>query len=78
MLNSYYRILGEPLSNIVLLSASNIRTMLATFVICLFCFRSLIVRLETIDPRKMKHEEKLAFWINVHNALVMHVMNFIS
>ena len=23
----------------------------------------------------MKHEEKLAFWINVHNALVMHVKN---
>lgn len=36
------------------------------------CFRSLIGQLEGIDPRKMKHEEKLAFWINVHNALVMH------
>ncbi|XP_022844826.1 uncharacterized protein LOC111367936 isoform X1 [Olea europaea var. sylvestris] len=35
-------------------------------------FRSLISRLEVIDPRKMSHEEKLAFWINVHNALVMH------
>ncbi|GAB2282531.1 hypothetical protein Dimus_017072 [Dionaea muscipula] len=35
-------------------------------------FRSLIGRLQEIDPRKMKHEEKLAFWINVHNALVMH------
>ncbi|GFP80979.1 hypothetical protein PHJA_000241200 [Phtheirospermum japonicum] len=35
-------------------------------------FRSLISRLEEIDPRKMTHEEKLAFWINVHNALVMH------
>ncbi|KZV53180.1 hypothetical protein F511_29910 [Dorcoceras hygrometricum] len=32
-------------------------------------FRSLISRLETIDPRKLAHEEKLAFWINVHNAL---------
>lgn len=36
--------------------------------------RSLISRLETVDPRKMKHEEKLAFWVNVHNALVMHVI----
>ncbi|KAI8535468.1 hypothetical protein RHMOL_Rhmol10G0176700 [Rhododendron molle] len=36
------------------------------------CFRSLIGQLEGVDPRKMKHEEKLAFWINVHNALVMH------
>ncbi|KAG8384502.1 hypothetical protein BUALT_Bualt04G0124600 [Buddleja alternifolia] len=35
-------------------------------------FRSLISRLEEINPRKMTHEEKLAFWINVHNALVMH------
>ncbi|KAJ4715014.1 Ternary complex factor MIP1, leucine-zipper [Melia azedarach] len=35
-------------------------------------FRSLISRLEAVDPRKLKHEEKLAFWINIHNALVMH------
>ncbi|TQD76720.1 hypothetical protein C1H46_037754 [Malus baccata] len=35
-------------------------------------FRSLIHRLEGVDLRKMKHEEKLAFWINVHNTLVMH------
>ncbi|KAH9711603.1 hypothetical protein KPL71_019805 [Citrus sinensis] len=35
-------------------------------------FKSLISRLETVYPRKLKHEEKLAFWINVHNALVMH------
>ncbi|CAK7329753.1 unnamed protein product [Dovyalis caffra] len=35
-------------------------------------FRSLVSQLEGVNPRKMKHEEKLAFWINVHNALVMH------
>lgn len=35
-------------------------------------FRSLVSRLEKVDFRRMKHEEKLAFWINVHNALVMH------
>ncbi|XP_075501320.1 uncharacterized protein LOC142539628 isoform X1 [Primulina tabacum] len=35
-------------------------------------FRSLISRLEEIDPGKLTHEEKLAFWINIHNALVMH------
>ncbi|CAL5384272.1 unnamed protein product [Camellia sinensis] len=34
--------------------------------------RSLVKSLEKIDPRKMKREEKLAFWINIHNALVMH------
>ncbi|KAK9667415.1 hypothetical protein RND81_14G254600 [Saponaria officinalis] len=35
-------------------------------------FSSQVRRLEQINPRKLKHEEKLAFWINVHNALVMH------
>lgn len=35
-------------------------------------FRFLISRLEEIDPKKMTHSEKLAFWINVHNALMMH------
>ncbi|CAI8609182.1 unnamed protein product [Vicia faba] len=35
-------------------------------------FRSLIGQLEEVDPGKLKPDEKLAFWINVHNALVMH------
>lgn len=35
-------------------------------------YRSLICRLEEVDPRKLRHEEKVAFWINIHNALVMH------
>ncbi|XP_023544960.1 uncharacterized protein LOC111804400 isoform X1 [Cucurbita pepo subsp. pepo] len=35
-------------------------------------FRSLISKLEEVDPRKLNHEEKLAFWINVHNSLMMH------
>ncbi|MQM13162.1 hypothetical protein Taro_046086 [Colocasia esculenta] len=35
-------------------------------------FRALIGQLEVVDPTKMEHEEKLAFWINIHNALVMH------
>lgn len=35
-------------------------------------FRSLVSRLEGVNPGKMTHDEKLAFWINVHNALVMH------
>ncbi|KAJ4963846.1 hypothetical protein NE237_023785 [Protea cynaroides] len=35
-------------------------------------FRSLVERLEKVDPNKMKREEKLAFWINIHNSLVMH------
>lgn len=35
-------------------------------------FRLLINNLEKVDTMKMTHEEKLAFWINIHNALVMH------
>ncbi|XP_031401548.1 uncharacterized protein LOC116211348 isoform X2 [Punica granatum] len=35
-------------------------------------YRSLICRLEEVDPRKLTHEEKVAFWVNIHNALVMH------
>ncbi|KAL9265656.1 hypothetical protein AKJ16_DCAP09679 [Drosera capensis] len=37
-------------------------------------FKLLIRRLQDIDPKKMKHDEKLAFWINIHNALVMHAL----
>ncbi|CAN8292138.1 unnamed protein product [Cochlearia groenlandica] len=35
-------------------------------------FRLLVQKLEKVDPSRMKREEKLAFWINIHNALTMH------
>ncbi|XP_002984988.2 uncharacterized protein LOC9649075 [Selaginella moellendorffii] len=35
-------------------------------------FRSMVEQLESVHPGEMKHDEKLAFWINIHNALVMH------
>lgn len=35
-------------------------------------YRSLVKSLEKVNPTKMKREEKLVFWINIHNALVMH------
>ncbi|URE19927.1 Ternary complex factor MIP1 [Musa troglodytarum] len=35
-------------------------------------YKSILQRLRKVNPRKMKHEEKLAFWINIHNALMMH------
>ncbi|CAA2986811.1 Hypothetical predicted protein [Olea europaea subsp. europaea] len=35
-------------------------------------FRSLVKGLEKVDPKKMRRKEKLAFWIDIHNALVMH------
>ncbi|KAK9113198.1 hypothetical protein Scep_020717 [Stephania cephalantha] len=37
-------------------------------------YKSLVCRLKDVDPKKMKHEEKLAFWINIYNALVMHAL----
>lgn len=35
-------------------------------------FRLLVERLAKVDPSVMTHEEKLAFWINLYNALLMH------
>jgi hypothetical protein len=31
-----------------------------------------VEQLQDIDPRIMTNDEKLAFWINVYNALLMH------
>ncbi|XP_047323675.1 uncharacterized protein LOC124927321 [Impatiens glandulifera] len=38
----------------------------------LWSFKLLVSRLERVDAKIMRYEEKLAFWINVHNALIMH------
>lgn len=35
-------------------------------------FRSMVEQLEKVDPSQLKHGEKLAFWINIYNALLMH------
>ncbi|GLT43043.1 hypothetical protein SLA2020_170170 [Shorea laevis] len=35
-------------------------------------YKSLVYQLEEVDLRRMEYKEKLAFWINVHNSLVMH------
>ncbi|MCO5559789.1 hypothetical protein L7F22_013393 [Adiantum nelumboides] len=35
-------------------------------------FRSTVEKLERVDPSQLKHNEKLAFWINIYNALIMH------
>ncbi|KAJ8460671.1 hypothetical protein OPV22_033597 [Ensete ventricosum] len=35
-------------------------------------YKMLVHRLETVDPRMMSNEEKIAFWINIHNAMLMH------
>ncbi|GJN23187.1 hypothetical protein PR202_gb10814 [Eleusine coracana subsp. coracana] len=32
----------------------------------------ILFRLETVDLRRMTIEEKIAFWVNIHNALLMH------
>ncbi|KAH9302717.1 hypothetical protein KI387_014300 [Taxus chinensis] len=38
----------------------------------LHTFKSYVQRLEKVDLKGLKHEEKLAFWINIYNALMMH------
>ncbi|URD85301.1 Ternary complex factor MIP1 [Musa troglodytarum] len=35
-------------------------------------YKLILHRLEIVDPRKLKIDEKLAFWINIHNAIIMH------
>ncbi|XP_057849553.2 uncharacterized protein LOC131060376 isoform X2 [Cryptomeria japonica] len=35
-------------------------------------FRSMVEHLEKVDPTSMQQHARLAFWINVYNALVMH------
>ncbi|KAK4752118.1 hypothetical protein SAY87_020916 [Trapa incisa] len=37
-------------------------------------YRSLVQQLRQVNPSKLKHEEKLAFWINVYNSLTMHAI----
>jgi Protein of unknown function, DUF547 len=41
-------------------------------------FRSLIQRLEMVDPTGLIKEERIAFWINLHNVMIMHVIISIS
>lgn len=36
-------------------------------------YRGLVESLQHVDPRDMAHEQRLAFWINVYNTLMMHV-----
>ncbi|KAI5057777.1 hypothetical protein GOP47_0027792 [Adiantum capillus-veneris] len=45
---------------------------LACVATMLRTFQSLVQQLESIDPGKLGREQKLAFWINIHNALMMH------
>nr|XP_024394065.1 uncharacterized protein LOC112291191 isoform X3 [Physcomitrium patens] len=35
-------------------------------------FRILVEQLSQVNPSAMTHEQKLAFWINLYNALLMH------
>ncbi|KAG8098325.1 hypothetical protein GUJ93_ZPchr0013g37211 [Zizania palustris] len=35
-------------------------------------YKLILYRLETVDLRRMANEEKIAFWVNIHNALLMH------
>ncbi|XP_074567909.1 uncharacterized protein LOC141824504 isoform X2 [Curcuma longa] len=35
-------------------------------------FKLILHQLDKVDPSKLKNDEKLAFWINVYNAIIMH------
>jgi len=39
-------------------------------------YRLLVEQLAEVDPSCLSCNEKLAFWINVYNALIMHVILF--
>lgn len=38
-------------------------------------FRVLMNRLSTVDPSLLTNKQKLAFWINIYNFCVMHVIS---
>jgi hypothetical protein len=35
--------------------------------------RLLVEQLASVDPSHLSHDEKLAFWINLYNTVMMHV-----
>jgi hypothetical protein len=37
-----------------------------------FQYRNLVERLARVNPAELSHNEKLAFWINIYNAMIMH------
>jgi hypothetical protein len=39
-----------------------------------FQYRNLVERLARVNPAELSHNEKLAFWINIYNAMIMHVI----
>lgn len=41
-------------------------------------FRVLMDGLQKVDLRFLSHQQKLAFWINMYNACIMHVNNLFS
>lgn len=49
------------------------KLLFAEFGTDLSFYRVLVQKLETVDVRTMSNEEKIAFWINIHNAMMMHV-----
>lgn len=40
--------------------------------------RTLVEQLARVNPIHLSCNEKLAFWINLYNALIMHVSSFFS
>lgn len=36
-------------------------------------YKALAEQLENVNPGQLSHEQKLSFWINLYNALLLHV-----
>jgi hypothetical protein len=36
--------------------------------------RELVGALKHVEPKKLNHEQRMAFWINVYNSLLLHVI----
>ncbi|XVF74035.1 hypothetical protein PTKIN_Ptkin13bG0029200 [Pterospermum kingtungense] len=71
--NQFQRLKGESGSHAAIIEALTLDNDSFDYAsLNLQNFRSLVQNLEKVDPRKMKREEKLVFWINIYNALLMH------
>ncbi|CAH8274085.1 unnamed protein product [Arabidopsis lyrata] len=56
----------------LMIKVSHIKRQGHDFELMLRHFRLLVKQLEDVDQSKLTDQEKLAFWINIHNSLVMH------
>lgn len=46
-------------------------------LLCFLVNRALVEQLAKVNPVHLDNDEKLAFWINLYNAMIMHVCTFL-